>query len=69
MIFRGYYFERKEDGGTSRPAMMSYGAVATPIFHSRREAWKFLRGWSKDKTTAQLKREGYRCILSNVEEV
>jgi len=62
MIFRGYHLEKKENGGTSRPAVMNYDAVAIPIFHSRREAWKFLRGWSKGLTTKQLRHKGYRCL-------
>lgn len=61
-VFIGFHLEREEGGGISRPCIMAYDAVGIPIFHSRREAWKFLRGWSKGLTTVQLKRKGYRCL-------
>lgn len=62
-LFKGFHLEREEDGGATRPAMRTFDAVALPIFHSRREAWKFLRGWSRQGlTTEQLKKKGYRCL-------
>jgi len=65
-LFTGFHLEREENGGISSPAVSGFGAVARPIFHSRREAWKFLRGWSKGLTTKQLRRKGYRCLAVKV---
>ncbi len=68
MMFTGFHLERKEkEGGTIRPCMMGYDAIALPVFHSRLEAWKFLRGWSGNLTTKQLRRKGYRCVPVRVE--
>ncbi len=74
-LFKGFHLEWKEqDGSTTRPCMGDFDAVALPIFHSRLEAWKFLRGWSKGLgpefkglTTQQLRRKGYRCVPVKVE--
>jgi len=63
MLFKGFYLERRDEGGgTSSPCTREFDAISRPIFHSRLEAWKFLRGWSKGLTTKQLKRKGYRCV-------
>jgi len=63
MLFKGFHLERDDGGGTSRPSIRSFDAIGIPIFHSHREAWKFLRGWSRQGlTTQQLKSKGYRCV-------
>lgn len=61
-LVKGFHLEQKEEDGTTRPCMKGYDAVAIPIFHSRREAWKFLRGWSGSLTTKQLRGKRYRCL-------
>jgi len=69
MVFKGFYLERQENSGMSRPAVRSFDAIGIPIFHSRREAWKFLRGWSRQGlTTKELKSKGYHCMEVKVIE-
>ena len=68
MIFGGFHLEcREKDGGTTRPLMKDFGAIALPIFHSRLEAWKFLRSWSGGETTKELRKKGYRCVQVKIE--
>ena len=70
VLFVGFHLEQREDDSTTRPCIRDFDAVAVPIFHSRQEAWKFLRGWSKKGlTTKQLRRKGYRCLPVEVLEV
>lgn len=69
MIFKGFHLEQKNAVGTTRPCMKDFDAVAIPIFHSRREAWTFLRGWSGGLTTKELRRKGFRCLEVEAVEV
>ena len=69
IILKGFYLERKQSDETTRPYMKDYDTVAMPIFHSRREAWKFMRAWGEGETTKQLRRLGYRCVPVKVETV
>lgn len=67
-MFKGFHLMRKQiGGGTCRPCMKDFDAVAIPIFHSRLEAWKFLRAWTEGKTTKHLRSLGYRCVKVKVE--